>query len=197
MGLECFGLFIIEENSKYLAFGVKMELNILGIVDTAVKIGLGALISGISTYWITRLQHKNDITKTKLKRRGELIEEVSTLTEEFSSATLTYWAYMIEYVRCKAQDKTVPEDWSIRIKRSEIELFDSFSKLASAEGKLILFGTAKSQELLREYGDYVKEFRRFAWSGNKSLKEEDMNAYRVGIISKRKGLYEEIRAMYA
>lgn len=174
-----------------------MDLSMLNIVDTAVKIGLGAVISGVSAYWIARLQHNNEIAKIKIKRYRELIEEVSTQVEEFSSATLTYWAYMIERVRCVSRKKDFPEDLPVRIKKSESELFEKFGKLASAEGKLILFGSIKAQELLREYGDYVREFRRVAWHGNSSLKEEDVEKYRVEIMSRRKTLYEEIRSMYA
>lgn len=174
-----------------------MDMSFFSIIDTTVKIGLGALISGISTYWVTRLQHDNEISKTKLKRQRELIEEVAAQTEDFSSAVLTYWAYMVEHVRYSKRDKKPPEDLPVRIKKSETDLFDKFSQLASAEGKLILFGSTKAQELLREYGEYIKDFRRIAWHGNTTLKEEDLEAYRANILAKRKTFYEEIRAMYA
>lgn len=174
-----------------------MSTELLSIIDTAVKIGLGALISGIATYWVTKLNHENDIAKTKLKRQRELIEEIAAQTEEFSSATLKYWAYLVEHVRYAERDKQPPEHLPTRIKSAEIELFDKFSQLASAEGKLILLGSNNAQELLRDYGEYIKEFRRIAWHGNTSLKEADLEAFRSKILIKRKALYEEIRAAYA
>ena len=172
-------------------------MELLSIVDTAVKIGLGALISGVATYWVTKLNHENDIAKTKLKRQRELIEEIAGQTEEFSSATLKYWAYMVEHVRYAERDKPAPDHLPTRIKSAETELFDKFSQLASAEGKLILLGSTKAQELLRDYGEYIKEFRRVAWHGNTSLKEADLDTFRSNILIKRKKLYEEIRAAYA
>ncbi len=33
------------------------------VIDTAVKIGLGALIIGLATYWVTRAKSKHDISK--------------------------------------------------------------------------------------------------------------------------------------
>jgi Sec-independent protein translocase protein TatA len=173
-----------------------MDANLFSIIDTIVKIGLGALISGFLTYMITRLQHKNELSKTKFKRRQELIEEIAAQIEDFSSAVLIYWAYMIEHVRYSGGDKKIPADLPGRIKASEKNLFDKFNQLASAEGKLIVFGSAKAQELLREYGDYIRTFRRAAWQGNKSLKEADLETYRTNIVEKRKSLYKEIRAMY-
>ena len=81
-----------------------------------MKLSLGALISGISTYWVTRFQHDNEISKTELKRQRELIEEMAAQTEDFSSAVLTYWAYMVEHVRYSKRDKKPPEDLPVRIK---------------------------------------------------------------------------------
>lgn len=66
-------------------------MELLSIVDTAVKIGLGALISGVATYWVTKLNHENDIAKTKIKRQRELLEDIAGQTEEFSNAVLKYW----------------------------------------------------------------------------------------------------------
>lgn len=172
-------------------------MELLSIVDTAVKIGLGALISGVATYWVTKLNHENDIAKTKLKRQRELLEEIAGQAEEFSNAVLKYWAYMVEHVRYAERKKTAAENLPIRIKAAEAELFDKFSQLSSAEGKLILLGSVKTQELLREYGEYIKEFKRSAWHGNTSLSESDLDTYRAVILAKRKILYEELRSIYA
>ena len=42
-----------------------MEMSYLEILDTAIKIGLGALISGVTTWKVTRLQHKNEDEKER------------------------------------------------------------------------------------------------------------------------------------
>lgn len=122
-------------------------MDLLSIVDTAVKIGLGALISGLATYWVTKLNHSNDIAKAKLKRQRELIEEIAGQMEDFSSATLKYWAYIVEHVRYAEREKSAPDHLQARIKSAGDELFDKFSQLSSAEGKLILLGSSKAQEL--------------------------------------------------
>ena len=40
-----------------------MEYTLWNILDTAIKIGLGASISGVATYKITTLNHNNDKIK--------------------------------------------------------------------------------------------------------------------------------------
>jgi hypothetical protein len=173
-----------------------MPTEILDIVDTAVKIGLGALISGIATYGVTKLNHDKEIVKSKLKRQRELLEEIAAQTEEFSNTVLKYWAYMVEHVRYVERNKQAPEDLEQRIESAAKELFEKYSHLASAEGKLILLGSIQSQELIRDYGEFVKEFRRKAWQGNKNLTETELDDYRSKILSKRKALYQELRAAY-
>lgn len=174
-----------------------MAADILSIIDTAVKIGLGAIISGVVAYKITKLNHNKEIEKSKSHRQRELLEEVASQAEDFSSAVLKYWAYMIEYVRYAEQKKKAPADLESRIDAASKELFTKFSQLSSAEGKLILIGAIKAQELIREFGEFIKEFKRYAWQGNKSLTETELNKYREIILEKRKILYTEIRAAYA
>lgn len=173
-----------------------MPKDVLDIIDTAVKIGLGALISGIATYSVTSLTHNNEIKKYKLSRKRELLEEIASQSEVFSNIVLTYWAYMMEHTRYIQQKKAVPEDLVSRIEKSSKELFDGYSSLGSAEGKLILIGADKAQDLTRSYGEFVKSFRRFAWTGNNALTEKDLDDYRTQILQKRKDLYEELRAFY-
>jgi len=173
-----------------------MDTNLLSVVDTAVKIGLGALISGLATYTVTRLNHNKEIEKERINRQRELLEEIASQTEEFSTTVLKYWAYMIEYIRYVENNKEVPEDLDARIEKSAKDLFDKFTHLSSAEGKLILIGATEAQEKIRDFGEYVKDFRRKAWQGNKALTESDLDNYRENILNKRKSLYEEIRRVY-
>lgn len=48
---------------------------ILDIVDTVIKIGLGAIISGIATYSVTRLNHKEERNKEIIKTKREILEQ--------------------------------------------------------------------------------------------------------------------------
>ncbi|UAA39131.1 hypothetical protein KIH87_01825 [Paraneptunicella aestuarii] len=174
-----------------------MPTTLSDIVDTAVKIGLGALISGVATYSVTKLNHDKDIEKSKQNRKRELLEDVSSQAEKFSTSVLKYWAYMVEHVRYVEREKSTPDGLDARIDGAAKELFDTFTHLASAEGKLILIGAERAQELIRDYGEYVKEFRRKTWQGNLSLFEAELEDYRSEILLKSKALYEELRFWYS
>ena len=55
-----------------------MPKDILDVVDTAVKIGLGAVISGVSTYFITRKNQGYELSKEKSKIRYEGLDYAAT-----------------------------------------------------------------------------------------------------------------------
>jgi hypothetical protein len=52
------------------------------VIDTAVKIGLGALISGLATYWVTRAKSKHDISKLLLEDKTKILREIAENLEE-------------------------------------------------------------------------------------------------------------------
>ena len=68
------------------------DITILQIIDTAVKIGLGALISGIAAYLVTKTTHREEARKLRSRRRSDLFEQVAEQVEEATHVALKYWA---------------------------------------------------------------------------------------------------------
>jgi phosphopantetheine adenylyltransferase len=75
------------------------DKSLIDVLDTAVKIGLGALISGISTYWITRQKDKSDSVKEYERRHRTILEQVAEETEQVNHVYLKYWALVVEWLR--------------------------------------------------------------------------------------------------
>ena len=57
----------------------------LEIVDTAIKVGLGALISGVTTYFVTTRTHSHEIQKSFQNEQKELLKEASIKLERCGS----------------------------------------------------------------------------------------------------------------
>ena len=174
-----------------------MPTTTLDIIDSAVKIGLGALISGFATYQVGKFNHKKDLLKSRIARERELVEHISGQIEIFSSKTLIYWAYMVELVNTRIRKKPETADLTERIEKAASELFDSFNELTSAEGKLILLGADECQNSLREYGDCVKSFRKTIWVGNVGITIEEMESFRTEIYNKRLAALRKLKELYA
>lgn len=67
-----------------------MPKDILDIVDTAVKIGLGALISGLTTFIITRKNHSNELIKERREKKASALEFAIENIEEYFDALEDY-----------------------------------------------------------------------------------------------------------
>lgn len=154
----------------------------LEVIDTAVKVGLGALISGGSAYWMAKSKTRDDYRRERLNRHHGLLEKSAEQLESFSHVVLRYWALIIEWVRYKDKNIAMPPERVEELDKTKVELFSAFSDLTSAESKLLLLGHAEAQKLLRNFGDLAKHIRRNAWEGNNSLTEAQMEEYRTQLL---------------
>lgn len=168
----------------------------LEVIDTAVKVGLGALISGLSTYWVTARKSKDDLSRERLQRHQVLLEESAVQVESCAHVVLRYWALMVELVRYRAQGIQWPTSRSDELEKTKADLFNSFSSMTSAESKLLLLGHANAQRLLREFGELTRSFRRSAFDGNLSLTEDELDDHRFKLLTAREAFFAELSRVY-
>lgn len=168
----------------------------LDVIDTAVKVGLGALISGFSTFWMTKTKTRDDMRRERLQRHQGLLEKCAEQLEGFSHVFLRYWALMVECVRLREQGSAPSDKKSEELTKAKSELFNSYSDLTSAESKLLLLGHSDAQRLLRELGDLAKNIRRHAWEGNKKLTEAEMEELRTQFLVAREKLFNALSTIY-
>lgn len=74
----------------------------LDIIDTAVKIGLGALISGLATYLITNQKNEHDLQKEHWKRKMDLLENIAIGLQK---ATTSMMKTVHVYLEIRKEDK--------------------------------------------------------------------------------------------
>jgi hypothetical protein len=168
----------------------------LEIIDTAVKVGLGAAISGVSAYWMSKSKSRDDLRRERFSRHHGLLEKSAEQIENFSHVVLRYWALMIEWVRVRDQGLTLQAHRAEELTKSKAELFNVFSDLTSAEAKLLLLGHAEAQKRLRTFGDLSKQVRREAFEGNKALTEQKMEEFRTQLLGAREALFTEMSRIY-
>ncbi|WP_146012888.1 hypothetical protein [Herbaspirillum sp. BH-1] len=168
----------------------------LEVLDTAVKVGLGALISGVATYWMAKLKTRDDMRRERLQRHQGLLENCAEQIEGFSHVFLRYWAAIVEIVRLREQKIEMSEKKAEELHKTKSELFNSYSDLTSAESKLLLLGHVEAQRLIREMGDLTKSIRRTAWEGNTKLTEIEMEESRKKFLAAREKLFAALSLIY-
>ncbi len=69
-----------------------MNDKILDIIDTAVKIGLGALISGIFSYLVAKHSYNKEIKRVYLEQRFKIIREIIKNFDTYLKVFSDYYA---------------------------------------------------------------------------------------------------------
>lgn len=166
------------------------------IVDTAVKIGLGAVVTGIATSVNNSQSHTRSLQKDKLAKNVEMLERVTLSIEEVTHTLLKHWAHIVEWAKINERGDEVSEEKAKLITEYRTELFHLFKGLTNSEGMLLLLGYTKQQRKLREYGALIAEYHRYASRNNELIRASELEAWRVKILDGREGLYRVLNRAY-
>jgi hypothetical protein len=118
------------------------------VVDTAVKIGLGALISGLATYWVTKLNHDKELEKQTIRRRRELLEQIAAGVEQFWNEYRRYFLVSLEAIHRAQTDDVIPTVIVDEYEARKQKVMESTNELSTAQSSLLLLGDKDSNEIL-------------------------------------------------
>jgi hypothetical protein len=135
-----------------------IEMTAIEILDTPVKIGLGATITAIGTYFLGKSQHSRELHKARIARRRELVEEIARKTQNVS-ATLNRCAYSYHLLENQGNEN--------RTKMREVlePLVDMYTDLNSAEANAALLNESGLKKS-------IQRLRGTTWEPNKLLLQQ-------------------------
>ena len=169
-------------------------MTLLEILDTAVKIGLGALITGLIAYFIQRANIEATKNKENLIFNRELLSKISANIEELNHTVLKMWAIFEFETKQSEPDLSELSD---RLKQLRKILFNDFNLLSQSEGLLLLHGYIEQQEKLRSYGELLGQFNSYTLFKNGSISAESTKEFKAKILEARKELYSSLnKALY-
>jgi hypothetical protein len=166
----------------------------LEVADSAIKIGLGAVIAAISTILITKIQHRHSLHKDRVDREYQLLKGIAEKVEQFTHAALKHWAVGTEWQRSLRAnpDAIKPKD----MRDSRTELFNRFNDVTASEALLLLLGQEKAQAKLRAYGEYVSEFGRLVSRAHSLMPDDAVAAHRSAMLRLRAAFFDELHLIY-
>ena len=166
------------------------------IADTAIKIGLGAAISGVSAFLINRQTHNKNLEKENYSRNKETLESVTLSIEELTHALLKYWSYILEWAKNNEKGVQASKEKTDSIIELRGDVFNLFKGLTNSEGRLLLIGCVEQQKKLREYGSLISEFYRYASRNNEKMQSSEIEVWRTNILEAREQLYSSLNKSY-
>jgi hypothetical protein len=137
-----------------------MTKETIGLIDTAIKIGLGALIASISSYLITRFNHRSDEKKEFIKRYISSIDRISDSADEYFQK----WTILINAIagtsKSSIEKEIVPNEnqWAY-VRKRDAEFIESRKNKMTAISRLKLLGLNDVGNILEETTKIEKELR--------------------------------------
>ncbi len=163
------------------------------IIDTSVKVALGALIAGLAAWVGSRGGQILEDVKTPVNRRLTLLEEISAEVGNVNHVFAKYSALVIESTRFGSRWPQARKDELEHINR---ELVREFKKLADAEAKLLMLGEKVMEKTLRFYGAKIAHFRKQVYVGRQDISEKEIAIIKQEIIALREQFYDLLSKRY-
>lgn len=135
-------------------------MDVYSLVDTAIKIGLGALITGVGTYCVAKLNHERELKKIGTIRKIDLIEKVSEQAELYFYG----WQRMASSLGGIYSGRNIPTDgfsavqWK-KIKERDEAFLSSKEHVYQVIARLRLLGANEAANLLGEMNKSIGKFR--------------------------------------
>ncbi len=167
----------------------------IDVADTAVKVGLGALIGGGFSYLLMHLDHDRESKKEYAKRRLNNIEIAFEEINEFSKIISLYWANLANGLFKKGKGTLTDEDLK-SLSEEEQRLFESFSLLNSSRTKLVLLSESTSVDKLDNYKTTCEDFFKIANIDGDNCTKENLIIHKEKMIKSRQSLLEAMSKTY-
>jgi hypothetical protein len=166
----------------------------IDVVDSAVKIGLGAMISGLATYWLAKTNHDKTIEKERAQRRRDLLEAAAQQVASLDQAVLRYWQTLMSWIELTPAESPSPEGADLARLRGD-EISEASKDFTSVEAKLLLLGEVKCNELFREYARSITVYQLSA-AIDRTLQGDELRKYRQQLREKREKFFAELSKAY-
>jgi hypothetical protein len=173
---------------------------ILDVLDTAVKIGLGATISGLTAFFVGRSNHKNEKNKFLLEHRLRTIESATEGFEEYFKSSTRFISQVsgIERKRKNSGKTGVPysanEIKAIRARNGE--LIESWKSRDIAVSKLRLLSAHEALDVFTEINEIEKTFRDCIIFEGLTPNYEEIEAAKNNLKERIKEFHKKIADFY-
>jgi hypothetical protein len=166
------------------------------IVDTGLKIGLGAAISGIATYQVTKRNHSHEFDREYFKRRQSALEQISESFELIHKFLLEVSADNVTYIKGYISGISPTSEITNLFCSHTKELGNTLKEMHIMEGKLLLNGLPEATNCLREYRLLAVEVNNALSLQKPTRTDQEMHDISERLCSKKDSFYSLITKPY-
>lgn len=177
-----------------------MNTEVLNIVDTAVKIGLGALISGFATYYVTKLNHSKEVEKELRTRKLNILESASENINEYFNA-FSRFISAIDGVQRRHPNTNkiidIKNGVELQLVSENDEAFcDARDHKEIAISRLRVIGIKSAADILNNLEEIEKTARLTVMFKKEIPKQDTLESWRSELKRVKKEFFQEIGRAY-
>ena len=174
-----------------------MDVNTYELLDTIVKIGLAAIIGAYSSYKITKLKYKSDITKERLIRQVTTLEKITELAENYFQ-TWSKYTSAIDGVTKKTVEENIEvseKQWKW-IHEQDLEFVETRKSKSSAISRLRLLGKVEIAKALGHSGGIENELRTIVIFEERIPTLKELLGFQKKMRKSKTFFYEQLSSYY-
>jgi hypothetical protein len=166
-------------------------MTLLELADTAIKIGLGALIAGTFALLSSRRQHGHELERERMKRRERVLEKVAEELE------LAYQGLSAKYERVRALANVV-RDARYRPNAQDILCgIEDFARVHIIEARLHLLGLRAEAEMMMQFRHIAGQFEKLALPEDQAHPDPQiLSAHLETLFQQRVAIYRRLAEFY-
>jgi hypothetical protein len=172
----------------------------IDVVDTAVKIGLGGLITGFFTFIGLKFSKKSELSKFSIEHKTKLLEELSGNIEEYFS----FWDSYVSLIAGIARKRSLNEKENEEITKAQKgfmslrdkDLISAWPLREKAIAKLRLINASEAADGLEACKALEKEIRDPIVFENVFPNFDEVDSYRVKTRAQRRKVHKLLASFY-
>lgn len=173
------------------------DISALEVIDTAVKIGLGAAIAGVSAILVARHNHSHELRALRFQRRLDAIEKVSDVADNhFAVLDAFLGTILVAYDHVQPSENAFTRDDRAFIEQADNRFMASMYHLKEAAARLRLLGEADAYSTLNRYMKAVAAFRNDLIVDGNTPTKSSYDDVSNNVASCKKQIYQALCACY-
>ena len=175
-----------------------VDVTALQVVDTAVKIGLGAAIAGASAIIVARHNHSHELRSLRYQRRLNTIENVADAANKHFAVLDTFLgAVSVAYDHIPSAGSAFTEDYRKFLEKADNHFMASMFQFKESVARLRLIGETEAYKAITGYMNVAAKFRNELIVDERTPDKASYDAMVSDFMSSRKLIYKTLSACYA
>lgn len=170
----------------------------LDVIDSAVKIGLGAIVGGVFSVIVLRMNHQNERTKEIRSHKIKMVEKAVDLSEEFFNAHAKYLSRLTWIVE-KAGGAPIAIDLEMgaALKERDTPLIERADGSRVATSRLSLLSAEKCADSLKTVTVAAMDFRNEIMRKGALPSSDELEDHKQKFVDMRTNFQRHIAELYA